>query len=66
MYDNELWRLASRCRPRVVGEYSIPKFLKAKEYVPQRAVVSEELDLARAVEYHVLICDSISMSIASV
>jgi hypothetical protein len=39
------------CRwQRVVGEYSIPEFLKAKEDVPQRAVVCEELDLARTIE----------------
>jgi hypothetical protein len=47
--------LAPNCKVWVVGEYSIPKFLKAEEDVPQRAVVCEELDLAGAVEENIVV-----------
>jgi hypothetical protein len=47
--------LAPNCRVWVVGEYSIPKFLKTEEDVAQRAVVREELDLAGAVEENVVV-----------
>jgi hypothetical protein len=39
----------------VVGEYSIPKFLKAEEDIPQGAVVSEELDLTWAIEKNIVV-----------
>lgn len=42
------------------GQYSIPNFLEAEEDVPQRAVMCEELDLARAVKQNIVICDSIN------
>jgi hypothetical protein len=43
-----------------VGEYSIPKFLKAKEDVSQRAMVCEELNLSRTVEQNIVIYMDIS------
>jgi hypothetical protein len=55
VYDNELRGLAWCCWQWVVGEYSIPKFLKAKEDVSQRAMVREELDLSRAVKQNIVI-----------
>jgi hypothetical protein len=50
------WKvLAPNCKPWVVGEYSIPKFLKTEEDIPQRSVVCEELDLAGAVEENIIV-----------
>jgi hypothetical protein len=42
-------------------QYSIPKFLEAKEDVPQGAVMCEELDLARTIKENIVICDSINI-----
>ena len=55
MYDDELGVLAFSCQLWVVGEYSIPKFLKPEEDVPQRCVVCKELDLAGAVEEDIVV-----------
>jgi hypothetical protein len=60
VYDNELRGLAWCCWQWVVGEYSIPKFLKAKEDVSQRAMVREELDLSRTVEQNIVICANVN------
>jgi len=48
--------LASSCKAWVVGEYSIPQFMKAEEDVPQRPMVREEFDLAWTVKQNVVIC----------
>ena len=49
--------LACCCTHWVVGEYSIPKFLEAKEDIAQRRVRGKELDLPRAVKEYIVICD---------
>ena len=37
------------------GHYSIPKFLKAEEDIPQRAMMCEELDLSGAVKENIFV-----------